>query len=45
MQGSSGGKKSSYLEIVRFMAKACEDFKVEGRWDDMEPIVIEPVKV
>lgn len=45
VQGSSGGKQANYLEIVRLMARACDDFKVEGPWDDMPPIEIEPVKV
>ncbi len=45
VQGSSGGKQANYLEIVRLMARACDDFKVPGPWDDMDPIVIEPVKV
>lgn len=45
VQGSSGGKQANYLEIVRLMARACDDFKVEGPWDDMKPIQIEQVKV
>lgn len=45
VQGSSGGKQANYLEIVRLMARACDDFKVPGPWDDMDPIVIEAVKV
>ena len=45
VQGSSGGKQSSYLEIVRLMARACNDFRVEGPRDDLKPIVIEAVKV
>lgn len=44
VQGSSGGKTTNYLEIVRLMARASDDFKVDGPWDDMKPIVIEPVK-
>lgn len=45
VQGSSGGKQANYLEIVRLMARACDDFKVDGPWDDMKPIEIEAVKV
>lgn len=45
VQGSSGGKQGNYIEIVRLMAKAKEDFKVDGPWDDMKPIEIEPVKL
>lgn len=45
VQGSSGGKSSNYLEIVRLMARACDDFKLHGPWDDMKPIEMEPVKV
>lgn len=41
LQGSSGGKQGNYLEIVRLMAKACDDFKIVGPWDNMDPIVIE----
>lgn len=44
VQGSSGGKQANYIEIVRMMARACDDFKVEGPWDDMGPIIIEPAK-
>lgn len=45
VQGSSGGKKANYLEIVRLMARANDDFKVDGPRDDLEPITIEVVKV
>ncbi len=45
VQGSSGGKVSNFLEIVRLMARACDDFKVPGPWDSMASIVIEAVKV
>lgn len=45
VMGSSGGREVNYLEIVRLMARACDDFKVKGPWDDMPPIKIEPVKV
>ncbi len=44
VQGSSGGKQANYLEIVRLMARASDDFKVAGPWDDMKPIVIEAVR-
>lgn len=45
VQGSSGGKLGNYLEIVRLMAKANDDFKVDGPRDDIGEILIEPVKV
>ena len=45
LQGSSGGKQGNYLEIVRLMARACDDYKVQGPWDDMGPIKIEPVNL
>lgn len=45
VMGSSGGREVNYLEIVRLMARACDDFKVKGPWDDMPPIKIEPVKM
>ena len=45
LQGSSGGKKANYLEIVRLMARACDDFKIEGPRDDLGRIEIEPVRV
>lgn len=45
LQGSSGGKLGSYLEIVRLMARACDDFHVEGPQDDLGKIKIEPVKL
>lgn len=44
VQGSSGGKQANYLEIVRLMARACDDFKIDGPTDDMRMIVLEPVK-
>lgn len=44
-QGSSGGRLGNYLEFVRLQARACDDFKIDGPIDDMEPIVIEPVKI
>ncbi|MBI3379285.1 SAM-dependent chlorinase/fluorinase [Candidatus Gottesmanbacteria bacterium] len=44
VQGSSGGKQANFLEIVRLMARACDDFKVDGPWDDMKPIILEVVK-
>lgn len=44
VQGSSGGKTTNYLEIVRLMARACDDFNTPGPWDDMKAIEIEPVK-
>jgi len=45
VQGSSGGKQSNYLEIVRLMARACDDFRVDGPRDDLPPIKIETVKI
>lgn len=45
VQGSSGGKLGNYLEIVRLMARACDDFKLEGARDDLGKIVIEPTKI
>lgn len=45
VQGSSGGKQANFLEIVRLMARAADDFKIDGPWDDMKPILIEAVKV
>lgn len=45
VQGSSGGKQTNYLEVVRLMARAADDFKIDGPWDDMKEIIIEPVKV
>lgn len=45
VQGSSGGKKGNYLEIVKLMGKAAEKFYIEGAKDDMEPIILEAVKV
>jgi hypothetical protein len=44
VQGSSGGKQGNYLEIVRLMARACDDFHLAGPRDDLPKIVIEPVK-
>jgi hypothetical protein len=44
LQGSSGGKKGNYLEFVRLQARASEDFKVDGPWDDLPKIKIEAVK-
>lgn len=44
VQGSSGGKKGNYLEIVRLMARACDDFHIAGPRDDLGSIIIEPVK-
>lgn len=45
VQGSSGGKLGNYLEIVRLMARACDDFHLAGPRDDLGKIIIEPVKV
>ena len=44
VQGSSGGKLGNYLEIVRLMARACDDFKIDGPWDNLAPIALESVK-
>jgi len=44
VHGSSGGKQSSYLEIVRLMARACDDFHIEGPRDELPPIIIEAVR-
>lgn len=43
MQGSSGGKLGNYLEIVRLMARASDDFRIDGPRDDLNKIIIEPV--
>lgn len=45
VQGSSGGRQANYLEVVRLMARASDDFKIDGPWDDMKEIIIEPVKI
>lgn len=45
LQGSSGGKQGNYLEIVRLMARANDDFHVDGPRDDLGKIIIEPVKI
>ncbi len=44
VQGSSGGKMGNYLEFVRLQARACNNFKVIGPWDDMPIIEVEAVK-
>jgi hypothetical protein len=44
LQGSSGGRNRNYIEFVRLQAKASVDFKVDGPWDDMRAIEIEPVR-
>lgn len=45
VSGSSGGKKTNFLEVVRLQGRANEDFKIEGPKDDLEKIKIEPVKI
>lgn len=42
--GSSGGIKSSYLEVVRLQGRASDDYRIEGPKDDQIKIEIEPVK-
>lgn len=42
--GSSGGKKASYLEIVRLQGRAADDYQLEGPRDDQNKIKIEPIK-
>lgn len=42
--GSSGGKKGTYLEIVRLQNRASDDFKIEGPRDDLGKIKIEPIR-
>lgn len=44
VQGSSGGKGKSYLEIVSLQGSAAEDFHVLGPRDDMPKIRLEAVK-
>lgn len=44
LKGSSGGKQANYLEIVRLMARASDDFNTPGPWDDMKPITIDAVR-
>lgn len=44
VQGSSGGKMGNYLELVRLQARACDDFKIAGPWDDMPKIEVEAVR-
>lgn len=44
VQGSSGGKQGNYLEIVRLMARANDDYHVDGPRDDLGKITIESVK-
>ena len=44
VQGSSGGKLGNFLEVVRLMAKASDDFKVDGPRDDLPKIILEPSK-
>lgn len=42
--GSSGGKKASYLEVVRLQGRAADDYLIEGPTDDQKKILIEPIK-
>lgn len=42
--GSSGGKGKNFIEIVRIMGRAADDFAIDGPRDDLDPINIEPVK-
>jgi hypothetical protein len=44
VQGSSGGKQGNYVEFVRLQAQAARDFRIDGPWDDMQEIKLEPVK-
>lgn len=43
--GSSGGKKSTYIEFVRLQGQAADNYKLTGPRDDMDKIKIEPVKI
>lgn len=44
VQGSSGGKKGTYIEFIKMMGKAAEKFFIEGPKDELGKIEIEPVK-
>ncbi len=43
--GSSGGKKRSFLEIVKLQERAADAFKIAGPRDDLGKIRIESVRV
>ena len=43
--GSSGGKKGPYIEFVRLMSRAADDFNIEDVQDNLSPIKIEPVSI
>lgn len=43
--GSSGGKNNPYVEIVRLMGRAVDDFRVLGPNDNIGKVVLEAVKV
>lgn len=44
VQGSSGGRNRTYIEIIRMQGRACDDFHILGPRDDMGKIVIETVR-
>lgn len=44
VQGSSGGKKRPFLEIVKLQERAADAFKIRGPLDDLGKIEIEAVK-
>lgn len=43
VSGSSGGKGKNFLEIVRLMGRAADDYGITGPSDDLGPIIIEAV--
>lgn len=43
--GSSGGKRTNYLEFVSLQGNAADDYKLDGPRDDLKKIIIEPVKI
>lgn len=44
LKGSSGGRKGTYLEIVKLMYRASDEFHIDGPSDELGKIKIEPVK-